>query len=76
MCCPFDLHFADSDVEYLVIYFLGILYVLFGGEIVYSVKSSMHFVYCIWIYKIQLPIHTAKEIIETPIIPFSTASKK
>ena len=34
MCCTFDLHFPDSDVEHLVIYFLGILYISLqgGGE--------------------------------------------
>ena len=36
MCFTFDFHFPDSDVEHLVIYFLGILYVLFGEKIVYS----------------------------------------
>ena len=58
VCCPFDLHFLDSDVEYLVIYFLGILYVLWGGGISTPLKNSMHFVYCIQIYKTQLPSHT------------------
>ena len=62
MCCTFDLHFPDSDVEYLVIYFLGILYVLFGGKIVYSVKNSMHFVYCILIHKTQVPFHTPENL--------------
>ena len=71
----FWFHFPDSDVEHLVIYFLGILYVLFGGKIAYSVKNSMHFVYCIWIYKTQLPIHTSKQITEIKIIPFTIASK-
>ena len=64
----FLFHFPDSDVEHLVIYFPGILYVLFGGKIAYSVKNSMHFVYCIWIYKTQLPIHTSKQITEIQII--------
>ena len=36
----------------------------------------MHFVYCIWIYKTQLPSHTQKQITEIPIIPFTIASKK
>ena len=33
------------------------MYVLLGGrgQIVYSVKNSMHFVYFIWIYKTRLP---------------------
>ena len=35
----------------------------------------MHFVYCIWIYKTQLPIHTPKQFTETQIIPFRIASK-
>ena len=47
MCCTFDLHFPDSDVEHLVIYFLGILYVLFFGENSLFCKKCMHFVYCI-----------------------------
>ena len=33
MCYTFDLHFPDSDIEHLVIYFLGILSVLFGGKL-------------------------------------------
>ena len=39
MCCTFDFHFVDSDVDHLVIYFLGIPYVLFGGKIVYSLEK-------------------------------------
>ena len=35
----------------------------------------MHFVYCIWIYKTQLPSITPKEITEIQIIPFIIASK-
>ena len=73
MCFTFDFHFPDSDVEHFAIYFLGILYVLFGGKFVYSLKNSKHFVCCIWIYKTQLPIHTPKQITETQIIPFRIA---
>ena len=36
----------------------------------------MHLVYCIWIYKTQLPSHTQKQITEIQIIPFTIASKK
>ena len=39
MCCTFDLHFPDNDVEHLLINFLSILYVSFGGEIVYAIKK-------------------------------------
>ena len=45
------------------------------GKIVYPLKNSMHFVYCIWIYKTHLPIHTPKHITEIQIIPFTIASK-
>ena len=75
MCCTFDLHFSDSDVEPLVINFLGFLYVLFGGKIVYYVKNNMHFVYYIGIYKTQLPMHTSKEITDIQIILIIITSK-
>ena len=35
----------------------------------------MHFVYCISIYKTQLPIHTPKHITEIQIITFTIALK-
>ena len=38
------------------------------GKIVYPLKNSMHFVYCIWIYKTKLPFHTPKQITEIQII--------
>ena len=76
MCCTFDLHFSDSDVEPLVINFLGFLYVLFGGKIVYYVKNNMHFVYYIGIYKTQLPMHTPKEMAKIQISPIIIASEK
>ena len=37
MCCTFDFHFLDSDVDHLVIYFLDIPYVLFGGGGILSI---------------------------------------